>query len=172
MLKTLVLGLRDMEYGTLPSLMPMAATVSENGSLQVRILPGSPLFLNHFGLRYQRSLEFIRQCTLTPILGASIILTMSDRSNPVRTQIHWRPPMSASFPQMAFWVIFPLAALIVLSGWVMILISAFKKLRSRKQREGNDLNTRPSGENLDLLQSDWNSAEQLVSGGSTTVPFA
>ena len=44
--------------------------------------------------------------------------------------------MSASFPQMAFWVIFPLAALIVLSGWVMIIISAVKKLRSGKAPGG------------------------------------
>ena len=46
--------------------------------------------------------------------------------------------MSASFPQMAFWVIFPLAALIVLSGWVMIILSAVKKLRSQKGRGANE----------------------------------
>jgi hypothetical protein len=172
MLRSFKLQFHESEDRTLPSLMPMAATVSANGFVQVRILSGSPLFLNLFGLRYQRSLDFIRQCTLMPILGASIIFTMSGRSNPARTQPYWRPPMSASFPQMAFWVIFPVAALIVLSGWVMILISAFKKLRSRKQREGNDPSSRSSGEELDLFQPDWNSAEQLVSGGSPTVPFA
>ena len=57
--------------------------------------------------------------------------------------------MSASFPQMAFWVIFPLAVLIVLSGWVMILISAVKKLRSGKQREGNEPANRPIYEDFD-----------------------
>lgn len=38
--------------------------------------------------------------------------------------------MSATFPQMAFWVIFPLAAFIVLTGWTLTIIVAIKKLRS------------------------------------------
>ena len=81
--------------------------------------------------------------------------------------------MSASFPQMAFWVIFPLAALIVLSGWVMILISAIKKLRSGKQREGNDPSSRPTGSDLSLLQPDWSTADPVASGGSSpAVPLA
>jgi len=38
--------------------------------------------------------------------------------------------MSFPYAQIGFWSIFPLAALIVISGWVMILISAIKKLRT------------------------------------------
>lgn len=81
--------------------------------------------------------------------------------------------MSASFPQMAFWVIFPLAAMIVLSGWVMILISAIKKLRSGKQREGNVPSSRPTGNDLALLQPDWGTADPVIPGGSSpVVPLA
>ena len=83
--------------------------------------------------------------------------------------------MSASFPQMAFWVIFPLAALIVLSGWVMIIISAIKKLRSPanapgqagKQKVGNVLPTRFSSEDLALVQPDSTTADLIASGGSS-----
>lgn len=38
--------------------------------------------------------------------------------------------MSFPYAQIGFWSIFPIAVLIVISGWVMILISAIKKLRS------------------------------------------
>lgn len=38
--------------------------------------------------------------------------------------------MSATFPQMAFWVIFPLAAFIVTTGWTLVIIVAIKKLRA------------------------------------------
>ncbi len=38
--------------------------------------------------------------------------------------------MSATFPQMAFWVIFPLAALIVVTGWTLTIFVAIKKLRA------------------------------------------
>jgi hypothetical protein len=143
------------------------AVILKNGNSQVRILPGSPLFLDLSRLRALRTLESFWRCTFTPILGASIILTMSGRSNPARTQIHRRPPMSASFPQMAFWVIFPLAALIVLSGWVMILISAVKKLRSGKQQVRNGSLNRSSGDDLVLLQPDWNMADLIPSSGSS-----
>ena len=37
--------------------------------------------------------------------------------------------MSATFPQMAFWVIFPLAAFIVVTGWTLTIFVAIKKLR-------------------------------------------
>ena len=80
--------------------------------------------------------------------------------------------MSASFPQMAFWVIFPLAALIVLSGWVMILISAIKKLRAGKHREGNDPTSRPSPNDPAILQPDWNMVDRIASDGSPAVPLA
>ncbi len=80
--------------------------------------------------------------------------------------------MHATFPQVAFWVIFPVAALIVLSGWTMILISAVKKLRSGKHREGNDPVAPAPGEDLHQLQPDWNREDLLGSGGSNTVPFA
>jgi hypothetical protein len=38
--------------------------------------------------------------------------------------------MSATFPQMAFWVIFPLAAFIVVTGWTLTIFVAIKKLRA------------------------------------------
>lgn len=70
--------------------------------------------------------------------------------------------MSVSLSQVAFWVIFPLAALIVLSGWVMILLSAVKKLRtSAKAAKAHEdqagINpTRPSPDvNENLLLQDW-----------------
>ena len=80
--------------------------------------------------------------------------------------------MSASFPQMAFWVIFPLAALIVLSGWVMILISAAKKLRAGKHREGNDPTSRTSHDALDHPQQSWDPVDMGIPDGSPAVPLA
>jgi L-asparagine transporter-like permease len=77
--------------------------------------------------------------------------------------------MSATFPQVAFWVIFPLAALIVLSGWVMIIISAIKKLRSGKQQEENDLTNRPSHEQPLPLQPNWTPADGIAPDGSPAV---
>ena len=79
--------------------------------------------------------------------------------------------MSASFPQMAFWVIFPLAALIVLSGWVMFILSAFKKLRSRKARVGNDSTTHLTDEDQVLPQPNWTPADLIAMDGSHTVPL-
>ncbi len=79
--------------------------------------------------------------------------------------------MSASFPQAAFWVIFPLAALIVLSGWVMIIISAVKKLRTGKQREGNDLTDRPPHEQPVPLQPNWTPVDGIAPGGAPAVPL-
>ena len=43
--------------------------------------------------------------------------------------------MSASFPQMAFWVIFPLAAFIVVTGWTLTILVAIKKLRAGNSTE-------------------------------------
>ena len=77
--------------------------------------------------------------------------------------------MSASFPQVAFWVIFPLAALIVLSGWVMIILSAVKKLRAGKQQEENDLTNRPSHEQPLPLQPNWTPADGIAPDGSPAV---
>lgn len=79
--------------------------------------------------------------------------------------------MSASFPQVAFWVIFPLAALIVLSGWVMIILSAVKKLRAGKQREGNEPANRPSHEQPLPLQPDWTPVDGMAPGGSPAAPL-
>jgi len=74
---------------------------------------------------------------------------------------------------MAFWVIFPLAVLIVLSGWVMILISAIKRLRSGKQREGNVPSSRPTGNDPSLLQPDWSIPDPVAPDGSSpVVPLA
>ena len=79
--------------------------------------------------------------------------------------------MSASFPQMAFWVIFPLAALIVVSGWVMIIISAAKKLRGGKHREENS----PSGvlyqDDSVLDQPNWTPVDGIVGEGTPSVPL-
>jgi L-asparagine transporter-like permease len=77
--------------------------------------------------------------------------------------------MSASFPQVAFWVIFPLAALIVFSGWVMIILSAVKKLRAGKQQEENDLTNRPSHEQPLPLQPNWTPADGIAPDGSPAV---
>lgn len=63
--------------------------------------------------------------------------------------------MSASFPQVAFWVIFPLAVLIVLSGWVMILISAARKLRATKQNRQGEAVQRPATSDPFLHQPVW-----------------
>jgi len=79
--------------------------------------------------------------------------------------------MSASFPQVAFWVIFPLAALIVLSGWVMIIISAVKKLRAGKQREGNDPANCPSPELPLPLQPNWTPVDGIAPDGAPAVPL-
>jgi hypothetical protein len=78
---------------------------------------------------------------------------------------------------MAFWVIFPLAALIVLSGWVMILISAARKLRSQKDREGNDSTSHPSHEPCNPpqdtdpvpLQPNWTPADRIATDGTPAV---
>ena len=79
--------------------------------------------------------------------------------------------MSASFPQMAFWVIFPLAALIVLSGWVMIIISAVKKLRSRKAPGGERSSvSRSTHEDLVPLQPNWTPADGIATDGTPRRP--
>ena len=79
--------------------------------------------------------------------------------------------MSASFPQMAFWVIFPLAALIVVSGWVMIIISAVKKLRTGKRHVEDESASRSSPEDPLLHQPDWNPVDRIVSEGTRSVPL-
>ena len=79
--------------------------------------------------------------------------------------------MSASLPEMAFWVIFPLAALIVVSGWVMIIISAVKKLRTGKHREENNPLGDPSQDDPFLHQSNWTPADGIVGDGAPFVPL-
>ncbi len=79
--------------------------------------------------------------------------------------------MSASFPEMAFWVIFPLAALIVVSGWVMIIISAVKKLRAGKHREENNPLGDSSQDDPFLHQSHWTQADGIVGDGAPFVPL-
>ena len=79
--------------------------------------------------------------------------------------------MSASFPQMAFWVIFPLAALIVLSGWVMIIISAVKKLRSRKTQVANGSASQATEVDQVPPLPNWTAADLIAMDGSDTVPL-
>ena len=79
--------------------------------------------------------------------------------------------MSASFPEMAFWVIFPLAALIVLSGWVMILISAVKKLRAGKRKEENKSTDVPSLDEPVFHQSSWIPEDGVTSAGAPSDPL-
>ena len=79
--------------------------------------------------------------------------------------------MSASFPQMAFWVIFPLAALIVLSGWVMILISAAKKLRSQRNPVGDSPESQPDEVDLVPPQPNWTPADLIALDGTRAVPL-
>ena len=79
--------------------------------------------------------------------------------------------MSASFPEMAFWVIFPLAALIVGSGWVMIIISAVKKLRTGKHREENNPSGVPYQDDPILHQSNWTMVDGIVGEGVPSVPL-
>lgn len=78
--------------------------------------------------------------------------------------------MSVSFPQMAFWVIFPLAALIVLSGWIMILISAVKKLRSRKTQVADSSTGQPTTDQVPP-QSEWTPVDLLPMDGVPPVPM-
>ena len=77
--------------------------------------------------------------------------------------------MSASFPQMAFWVIFPLAVLIVLSGWVMIVISAVKKLRARKPREVNEAESDPVQDDPVFPLPNWAPEDGIYQEGATPV---
>ena len=79
--------------------------------------------------------------------------------------------MSASFPEMAFWVIFPLAALIVLSGWVMIIISAVKKLRAGKRQEENKSADVPSLDEPVFHQPSWTTVDGIASEGAPYVPL-
>jgi hypothetical protein len=87
--------------------------------------------------------------------------------------------MSASFPEMAFWVIFPLAALIVLSGWVMIIISAVKELRAPaktpgepgKRKEENKSADVPSLDEPVFHQPSWTPVDGIASAGAPYVPL-
>ena len=75
-----------------------------------------------------------------------------------------------SFPQMAFWVIFPLAALIVLSGWVMIIISAVRKMRKGKRTGENEAFER-SSQSDPLPPMNWNSGEGIANEGVPSIPL-
>jgi hypothetical protein len=79
--------------------------------------------------------------------------------------------MSASFPQMAFWVIFPLAGLIVLTGWILILINAVKRIRARNAREGNGLASNPSQADTAGSQPTWDPVETATQDGTHYVPL-
>ena len=79
--------------------------------------------------------------------------------------------MSASFPQMAFWAIFPLAGLIVLSGWVLILISAAQKLRARKLSEENGSLAAPSRDDPTFQRSEWIPEDEIISESMPMVPL-
>ena len=83
-----------------------------------------------------------------------------------------------SFPQMAFWVIFPLATLIVLSGWVMIIISAVRKMRTPENTPGQA--GKRTGENEAFERSsqidplppmNWNSGEGIANEGVPSIPL-
>lgn len=75
-----------------------------------------------------------------------------------------------SFPQMAFWVIFPLATLIVLSGWVMILISAVRKMRLGKRTTENEAPACSS--QLDPLPPmNWEPGEGIFHEGANAAPL-
>ncbi len=75
-----------------------------------------------------------------------------------------------SFPQMAFWVIFPLAALIVLSGWVMIIISAVKKMRAGKRNAENGAVDRSS--QIDPLPPmNWGPGDGTFHEGANAAPL-
>ena len=76
--------------------------------------------------------------------------------------------MSASFPQMAFWVIFPLAALIVVSGWVMVIISAAKKLRAGKRQEENKSAGVPSVDEPVFHQPNWIPVDGIANEGASS----
>jgi len=79
--------------------------------------------------------------------------------------------MSASFPQIAFWLIFPLAAIIVLTGWILTIIVAVKRLRLGKDREGNTHNARPSHFDRSDSQPDWEVIETVSPDGTHFVPL-
>ena len=74
--------------------------------------------------------------------------------------------MSASFPQMAFWVIFPVAGLIVLTGWILTIITAIKRLRSGNKQQGN-------GSHGDHVPPppDWDYVDTVTQDGSHFVPL-
>ncbi|MGD0610315.1 MAG: hypothetical protein ABSB41_02280 [Anaerolineales bacterium] len=79
--------------------------------------------------------------------------------------------MSASFPQMAFWVIFPLAGLIVLTGWILIVVNAVKRLRFGKVHEGNEPISSSAPEYRDPLQPAWNPVDTATQDGTHYVPL-
>ena len=79
--------------------------------------------------------------------------------------------MSASFPQMAFWGSFPLAALIVISGGVRIIISVVKKLRAGKHHEENSPSGVPYQDEPVLDQPNWIPVDGIVGEGAPSVPL-
>jgi hypothetical protein len=79
--------------------------------------------------------------------------------------------VSVSFPHLAFWVIFPLAALIVLSSWILILHSAVQK---RRRGKASTQDVRSSRACLDepLPQlPDWEAAERTSCEGTRSAPL-
>ena len=61
--------------------------------------------------------------------------------------------MSATFPQMAFWVIFPLAALIVVTGWTLTIFVAIKRLRKGNKFEKSHSSHRQPQDACDVIDT-------------------
>ncbi len=61
--------------------------------------------------------------------------------------------MSASFPQMAFWVIFPLAAFVIVTGWSLTILVAIKRLRSGNYQEKSHAPRRDPQDAWDVIET-------------------
>lgn len=62
--------------------------------------------------------------------------------------------MSATFPEMAFWVIFPLAAFVIVTGWSLIILIAIKRLRSGNVSEKSHSSTpAPRADDSDVIET-------------------
>ncbi len=62
--------------------------------------------------------------------------------------------MSATFPQMAFWVIFPLAAFIVVTGWSLTIVVAIKKLREGNKPEKSQSSAPETQDACDVIDTE------------------